>query len=152
MNWLCLSFAELTTNQLYELIKLRIDVFVVEQNCPYPELDDLDRLPEARHLMGYKDGKLLACLRILPPGSVYSQPCIGRVAIDNSQRGQGLAHTLIQEGMKQCLALWSEPGIKIGAQSYLEGFYQKHGFQTASEEYLEDGIPHIKMIYPAKAV
>ena len=149
MNWECLTFSQLTTDQLYELLKLRVDIFVVEQNCPYHELDEHDRHPETRHLLGYQGDQLVAYLRILPPGCTYPQVSIGRVAVHQLMRGKGASHALLQQGLDHAESIWPEQSIKLGAQSYLLDFYKKHGFKVVSEEYLEDGIPHIDMTLQA---
>ena len=145
MNWKCLTFAELTTEQLYELLKLRVDVFVVEQTCPYPELDDKDREPGVYHLLGYQDGKLTAYARLLPPGVSYTNASFGRVAIAQSGRGQGQGKTLMTTILLHCQRLWPAQDIDIGAQEYLLAFYRDFGFKPVSEVYLEDDIPHLDM-------
>lgn len=144
-TWQCCSFNELTTDQLYELLKLRVDIFVVEQQCPYPELDNKDRMAETRHLMGYHQQQLVACARLLPPGVSYPSASIGRVAIAQHVRGQGLAYQLLEQALLHCAQHWPEQAIEIGAQTYLADFYAQHGFIATSESYLEDGIAHIDM-------
>ena len=146
IKWHCLAFSELTTDQLYELLQLRVDVFVVEQECPYPELDGHDRHPGTHHLLGYQESKLVACMRLLPVGLTSSNVSLGRVATHQDARGNGLGHRLLEEGLEQAEKLWSGETIKIGAQSYLNEFYQGYGFEVISDEYLEDGIPHIDML------
>lgn len=145
IDWQLTTFNQLTTSQLYQLLKLRVDVFVVEQTCPYPELDDKDHHEGVHHLMGYFDGKLIACARLLPAGVSYPSVSIGRVATLQSQRGEGLGHQLLDEALKQCEALWPKVSIEIGAQEHLASFYGRHGFVQTSEMYLEDDIPHIDM-------
>ncbi|MCG3729509.1 GNAT family N-acetyltransferase [Vibrio cincinnatiensis] len=144
-TWQCRSFNELTTEQLYELLKLRVDIFVVEQQCPYPELDDKDRIAETWHLMGYDQQQLVACARLLPPGVSYPSASIGRVAIAQNARGKGLAHQLLEQALMHCAQHWPEQAIEIGAQTYLTHFYAQFGFIPTSESYLEDGIAHIDM-------
>ncbi|MGC9422126.1 MULTISPECIES: GNAT family N-acetyltransferase [Vibrio] len=145
VTWQWLSFAELNNHQLYELLKLRVDVFVVEQSCPYPELDNKDRITGVKHLLGYRDGQLIACARLLPPGISYPSVSIGRIATHPSVRGDGLGHLLLTQALQQCQALWPEQAIEIGAQQYLAKFYCRYGFVPTSQPYLEDGILHIDM-------
>ena len=150
MHWHTLSFAELTTVQLYELLQLRVEVFVVEQNCPYPELDGKDCLPETLHLLGVNDqGELQAYARLLAPGVSYAEVSIGRVLVRDSARGQGIANQLMQQALSECQRVWPAQAIQIGAQQYLAQFYQQFGFQLVSEMYLEDGIPHVDMLRAA---
>ena len=145
ITWHSIPFSELSTQQLYQLLQLRVDVFVVEQTCPYPELDGKDTLEGVQHLMGYADGELIACARLLPPGTTYNNASIGRVATKQSARGNGLGHKLLVEALARCEALWPNTTIDIGAQEHLESFYANHGFKTISEMYLEDDIPHVDM-------
>lgn len=145
INWYPLPFTELSTQQLYQLLKLRVDVFVVEQTCPYPELDGKDTLAGVQHLLGYADEELVACARLLPPGTTYDNASIGRVATKQSARGDGLGHQLLKEALTSCEVFWPGTAIDIGAQQHLESFYKSHGFKTISEMYLEDDIPHIDM-------
>lgn len=150
MQWRTLSFAELTTVQLYELLQLRVDVFVVEQNCPYPELDGKDCAAQTWHLLGVDvNGQLQAYARLLAPGISYEEVSIGRVLVRDSARGQGIANILMQQAISECQRLWPQQAIKIGAQQYLLAFYQQLGFEQVSEMYLEDGIPHIDMLRSA---
>lgn len=145
ITWQLIPFSALTTTQLYQLIKLRVDVFVVEQTCPYPELDDKDHQDGVHHLLGYKDGLLVACARLLPKGISYPSVSIGRVATQSTQRGSGLGHQLLQQALVGCESLWPEEDIEIGAQEHLSAFYRQYGFVQTSEMYLEDDIPHIDM-------
>lgn len=142
-----LLFNELTPKLVYRLLKLRSEVFVVEQNCVYQDMDDLDLLPETRHLLFQEDQNITAYARILAPGASYSGfSSIGRIVTAPDTRGTGLGHTLVETAITECLALWPQYPIKIGAQSHLTGFYGKHGFTAYGDEYIEDGIPHIHMI------
>jgi ElaA protein len=145
IRWQRLSFDQLSTRQLYDLLKLRVDVFVVEQTCPYPELDDKDHQPGVYHLLGFNDDTLVASVRLLPAGVSFPSASIGRVVTKKSARGGGLGHQLMQEAIRQCEALWPGESIEIGAQQHLSAFYQQHGFVQTSDMYLEDGIPHIEM-------
>ncbi len=145
ITWQSLPFTKLTTLQLHELIRLRVDVFVVEQTCPYHELDGKDLLDGVHHLMGFSNGEIVACARLLPAGVSYDNVSIGRVATKITARGNGLGHQLIAEALKQCEQLWPGKTIDISAQEHLEGLYQSHGFKRISDMYLDDGIPHIDM-------
>ncbi|NMP31320.1 GNAT family N-acetyltransferase [Thalassotalea sp. M1531] len=147
MDWQIKSFGQLTTDELYDFLKLRIDVFVVEQTCYYPDLDELDRHPQTLHVFCYENGKILGYLRILPKGTTYEQyNSIGRVIIAESARGTGLGHELVRVGINACQTHFSEKTIKISAQQHLSNFYQQHQFKQVTEMYLEDGIPHIGML------
>ena len=145
INWQLHPFHELTTIQLYQMLKLRVDVFVVEQTCPYPELDDKDHQPGVHHLLGYCEGQLIACARLIPQGLSYPSVSIGRVATAFDSRGNGLGHKLLDKAIQECQQLWPGIDIEIGAQEHLASFYSQHGFKQTSEMYLEDDIPHIDM-------
>ncbi|MBR2328266.1 MAG: GNAT family N-acetyltransferase [Clostridia bacterium] len=134
-------FEELDINELYEILKLRVDVFVVEQNCPYPELDDKDK--SAWHVYIREDGKITAYLRVLDPGVSFDTAAIGRVI--STRRRCGLGTTLLREGIRVARERMNTPAIKIEAQTYARAFYELQGFQQTSDEFLEDGIPHIEM-------
>ncbi|WP_115045469.1 GNAT family N-acetyltransferase [Xanthomonas arboricola] len=152
LHWQCLRFDQLSTTQLYALLRLRSDVFVVEQQCAYPELDGRDSLPGVLHLLGSTDdGALAAYLRVLPPGVSYPEPSLGRVVIAAAQRGHGFAHTLLQEGLRLVHQHWPDSAVQLGAQAQLQAFYAAHGFTPSSAPYLEDGIPHIDMLRRADA-
>ena len=131
-------FAELTPFELYDLCRLRVDVFVVEQECPYPELDGRDTEPTTVHIWFEQDGAVLATIRVLDDGDTRA---IGRVATASSARGRGLAARLMEEGIALC---HGHP-ITLGAQAYLEGWYERFGFRRSGEGYVEDGIPHVPM-------
>ena len=147
MNWQIKAFNELTLDELYDILKLRIDVFVVEQTCYYPDLDDLDRHPDTLHVFGYQDDKIVGYLRILPKGTTYQEyNSIGRVIVSDALRGTGLGHNLIAHGVKACQEQFRENDIKISAQEHLAKFYQTHGFKQVTDMYLEDDIPHIGML------
>lgn len=150
-TWQVKPFNELSLNQLYDLLKLRIDVFVVEQTCYYPDLDSepnqLDRHKDTIHLLGYQNDSLVAYLRILAKGqSYYNYISIGRVAIAQQARGTGLGHKLMQEALKLCQQNFPNQHIKISAQEHLTKYYQQHGFEQVSTMYLEDNIPHVAMV------
>ncbi|XQW83792.1 GNAT family N-acetyltransferase [Thalassotalea piscium] len=147
INWQVKRFNQLTTNELYDALKLRIDVFVVEQTCFYPDLDDLDRDTQTLHLFAYQNDKMAAYLRILAKGVCYPDYiAIGRVIVAPQARKGGLGHQLLQQAIITCEQFFPHQNIKISAQEHLENYYQKHGFLRCSDTYLEDGIPHIGMI------
>lgn len=149
-NWQLKHFKDLTNDELYDAIKLRIDVFVVEQTCYYSDLDDLDRDKETLHLFSYQDGKMAAYLRILAKKQTYAEyPSIGRVIIAPFARKTGLGHALITHALAACQTSFPQQDIKISAQEHLEKFYNHHDFHRVSDMYLEDGIPHIAMIRKA---
>jgi ElaA protein len=131
-------FAELTPFEVYALLRVRVDVFVVEQECPYPELDGRDLEPETLHLWFEDDGVVAATIRILDDGETRA---IGRVATAAGYRGRGLAARLIEDG----IALCGDVPITMGAQEYLEDWYGRFGFRKSGPGYVEDGIPHVPM-------
>jgi len=150
-TWQAKHFDELSLNQLYDLLKLRIDVFVVEQTCYYPDLDSnkdqLDRDKETLHLLGYQNDTLIAYLRILAKGQSYDNYIsIGRVALAEQVRGSGLGHELMTEALSLCQQHFPKQDIKISAQEHLISYYQHHGFAQVSDMYLEDDIPHVAMV------
>jgi ElaA protein len=139
-------FAELTPAELYGILRLRVDVFVVEQNCPYPELDGRDAEPGTVHLwFADGDGTVLSTIRVLENGA---DRAIGRVATAVSARGRGLSAELIERGIELCAGRT----IDIGAQAYLEAWYQRFGFVRSGPDYLEDGILHLPMRLPGSGV
>jgi len=145
--WKNKTFSQLNTNELYDLLKLRIDIFVVEQTCFYPDLDDHDRHPQTQHLFCYQNNVMTAYLRILPKGLTYPEYIsIGRVVIAPSARGTGLGHELMRVGLAKCLTCFPNEIVKISAQEHLEKYYNQHGFERVSDMYLEDDIPHIGML------
>ncbi|MDR9825876.1 GNAT family N-acetyltransferase [Vibrio sp. FNV 38] len=147
IKWQTLSFFELDNKALYQIIKLRIDVFVVEQECPYPELDDKDHHSGVRHLIGRIGEEIAVYCRVLEKGLSYPSPSIGRVIVAKPFRSLKLGHQLLEEAINTCESLWpEEKRIEIGAQYHLEEYYQRHGFKQIREMYLEDGIPHIDMV------
>jgi ElaA protein len=146
ITWHCQPFNELSTHILYDLLRLRCDVFVVEQNCPFPELDGLDTLPDTQHLFALQDNQLVAYARLLAEGDSYSgYSSIGRVVVASQNRKDKIGHTLMSHAIKHATTLWPTSPIKIGAQSHLENFYKSHGFVTVSAPYMEDGIEHYLM-------
>jgi ElaA protein len=132
-------FAELTPFEVYGLCRLRVDVFVVEQACPYPELDGRDVEPATRHLwFADDDGEVLATIRVLDDGATRA---IGRVATAAGARGRGLAARLVEAGIELCAG----SPVTLGAQAHLQGWYERFGFRVSGPGYVEDGIPHVPM-------
>lgn len=145
LQWTYLHFDELTAKELYAAMRLRGEVFVVEQNCPYLDADNLDL--GSWHLFGWEGDHLAAYCRILPPGLAFEQASIGRVVSSPQSRGTGAGRELMQVAIEKTLAQFDVTQIKIGAQLYLKAFYESLGFTQWGEGYLEDNIPHIPMLY-----
>ena len=135
----CKKFSELSPNELYEIIHLRNEVFVVEQNCVFQDADHKDQ--NAYHLMAWIDGNLAGYTRLLSPGIAYENMSIGRVVTSPKHRRSGVGKALMEESIKMCYDLFGSGNIKIGAQLYLKKFYESFGFVQVGEGYLEDGIP-----------
>jgi ElaA protein len=148
MTWVLKKFDNLTPKELYSILQLRNEVFIVEQNCPYQDLDNKDLY--AFHLMGMKEEKLLAYARLLAPGISYSESSIGRVVSSPSVRKTGMGKKLMTECIKEIRNLFQTDTIRIGAQLYLQNFYETFGFSKDGEIYLEDNIPHILMLRKPK--
>ena len=147
MYWQWCSLGDLSARQLYALFAARSAVFVVEQNCPYQDLDGADL--EAEHLIAWSGGEVAACLRLLAPGVKYSEPSIGRVLTAKPFRTGGLGRELMARAIARCDEKFPHEPVRIGAQAYLERFYGSFGFVKASDVYIEDGIPHIEMLRSA---
>jgi ElaA protein len=154
VTWKRVAFADLTPHQLYELLQLRTDVFVMEQDCAFQDMDGTDHL--AVHLLGTAvpatavDGQntpLIAYARLFPAGVKFAEASIGRVITQGSARGTGLGHVLIREAICSVAALWGVQPIRIGAQSRLTAYYRQHGFVEVGAIYLEDGIDHQDMVW-----
>ena len=143
MECIVKRFEELTVEELYELVKLRVKVFVVEQNCPYQDLDGIDK--GAYHVYLKEGDEIVAYLRVIDKDKRLDEVSIGRVI--SLKRRQGLGTKLMQEGIRVAKEKFGATKIKIGAQLYAKPFYEGCGFKQISGEYLEDGIPHIYMIY-----
>lgn len=139
-----LQFNQLNLDQLYAVLHLRSEVFVVEQNCVYQDIDHVDQ--SAEHVLLTKDGVLAAYARILPPNTYFKALSIGRVIVKKKFRGQALGHQLMKLCIAHCKSKYPNEAIKISAQQYLIKFYESHQFKIFGEGYLEDGIPHIAMI------
>jgi len=147
IEWDIKTFQELELEPLFDLLKLRVDVFVVEQQCAYRELDESDRHSGTRHLSGQNEGgELVAYARLLPPGLRYPEVNLGRFVVRADSRKQGIGHQLLQTALQEISRWWPQTPIRISAQDYLQKFYEKYGFVRVSEVYLEDGIPHVEMV------
>jgi len=144
INWDIKDFEKLTINELYAILRLRSEVFVVEQNCVYPDLDNKDQ--KSLHLMAWEGENLAAYCRILPEGVSFPEASIGRVITSPEYRGKGIGVTLMSNAIAHTLAHYQTNQIRIGAQLYLKKFYEGFGFLQTSEIYLEDGIEHIEML------
>lgn len=144
MEWRYKQFVQLTPYEVYELLQLRAEVFVVEQNCVFLEPDGIDN--RCLHLLGYNNNKLLAYTRIVPPGLAYNQASIGRVVTSPSVRNTGAGKKLMQRSIDMLYSSFGKVTIKIAAQFYLKKFYESFGFYQVSEVYLDDGIEHIHML------
>ncbi|MBZ9626932.1 GNAT family N-acetyltransferase [Psychroflexus sp. CAK57W] len=138
-----LLFSELSTQQVYDILQLRSEVFVVEQDCVYQDIDGHD--DKAYHVLFYVKKTLVAYTRILPPGAYFDELSIGRVIVKETHRSQKLGHELMRVSIEFALKTFPKSLIKISAQQYLIKFYESHGFIISGEGYLEDGIPHIGM-------
>jgi ElaA protein len=149
LQWQIKKFEELAPHELYAIMKLRSEVFVLEQNCIYLDADDKDQM--SWHLMGWDDAhQLMAYCRIIPPGISYAECSIGRVVTHADVRKEGAGKELMKKAIDECGKLFSGQSIKIGAQLYLLKFYSSLGFLQTSEMYLEDGIEHIEMLLDVK--
>ncbi len=151
LNWRCVFFKDLAVQELYAIIRLRIEVFSLEQQCIYQDLDNRDQ--HCYHLMGFRGEELIAYARILPPGVSFPEASIGRVVSAPAARGKGAGRALCSRAIQTARELFGPGPIRIGAQLYLKKFYESFGFVAAGKTYLEDNIPHLEMILPeAKGV
>lgn len=167
ISWRCAPFGELTPRELHDIFQARAAVFVVEQDCAFQDVDGVD--PGCWHLIGLaalgpglRRGdeprgadyapRLVAYCRLVPPGTKFAEPSIGRVVTLPAARGLGYGRALMAEALAQAARLWPGRALRIGAQRYLERFYGEFGFVTASEPYDEDGIPHVEMVRAASVV
>ena len=139
MIWEIKEWSELSIKEVESIFSLRSEVFVVEQDCVYQDIDGKDQ--KAKHVLGKKDNEIVAYARIFRPGDYFKEASFGRTVVRKSERGKGVGDELVVS----CLKNITEKNIKISAQSYLKGFYGKHGFVAKGKEYLEDGIPHTAM-------
>ena len=144
LNIITKSFNELTVQELYNILKLRSEIFVVEQNCVYLDMDDKDQ--KALHVLGMKNGNIVAYTRIFKPGDYFEYASIGRVVVSQNLRQHKYGYDIMNASIKAVKDNFNGNEIKIGAQCYLRKFYGNLGFKEVGEEYLEDGIPHIHMI------
>ncbi|TDD78169.1 GNAT family N-acetyltransferase [Flavobacterium caseinilyticum] len=143
LKWSIKPFEALSVHELYDLLRLRSEIFVVEQNCVYLDLDGKDKV--ALHLFGEFEGKIVAHARLFKAGISFDNSSIGRVVVDANYRDKKWGHELMREAIAGVLLHFGESQITIGAQLYLKKFYESHGFVQISEMYLEDDIPHIEM-------
>jgi len=144
IEWRCLAFDQLSAAQLYAVLQLRSEVFVVEQACIFQDMDGADA--HAMHLLGSLQGSLVAYARCLEAGRKFAEASIGRVAIRAAVRGTGAGHALMRQAIACLLQAWGAQAIRIGAQAHLEAFYRQHGFHKTGPAYLEDGIAHVEML------
>jgi ElaA protein len=149
IQWICKYFNDLLVTELYAIIRLRNEVFVVEQNCVFQDADNKDQ--QCFHVMGFINNELVAYTRLLDKGIAYNYASIGRVVTNPNYRNKGAGKLLMQQSIEQCYTLFGKQPIKIGAQLYLKKFYESFGFEQSSDVYDEDGIDHIEMIKPSNA-
>jgi ElaA protein len=146
MQWICKKFEALNVDELYSILQLRNEVFVVEQNCVFQDADDKDQA--SYHFMGFLDDRLVAYTRIVPAGISYEEISIGRVVTSPAVRGRGIGKLLMEETLHEAYRIFGNVPVRIGAQVYLEKFYTALGFTTTGKTYVEDGIDHMEMIRP----
>jgi len=140
------TFKDLTTIELYNLLQLRSEVFVVEQDCVYQDLDGKDE--KALHIIGKKENKIVAYTRVFKPGDYFKEASIGRVVVSKEERQHKYGYDIMKASINAVKDYFNETKIKLSAQTYLKKFYNNLGFKETGEEYLEDGIPHVAMIKP----
>jgi len=145
--WRLLAFDDLRVFELYEVLRLRSEVFVLEQQCLFQDMDGFDA--KAMHLLGVRHGELQAYARCFAAGIKFAEASFGRVLTRQSVRGTGLGHQLIEQSVTAISQLWGPQAIRIGAQTQLAGFYARHGFEDTGKPYMEDGIEHLEMLRPA---
>ena len=138
------TFSELSSEDIYEMLRLRSEVFVVEQDCVYQDIDNKDQ--KAYHVLGFKNNQLIAYSRIFDAGDYFEFPSIGRIVVKEEERKFKYGHELVDTSIQYITQNFQEKNILISAQTYLTKFYNSHGFHQKGEGYLEDGIPHIKML------
>jgi len=144
--WRLLAFDDLRVYELYEVLRLRSEVFVVEQQCLFHDMDGSDQ--HAMHLLGVQHGELQAYARCFEAGVKFPEASFGRVLTRPSARGHGLGHTLVEQAISAITQVWGPQAIRIGAQLQLADFYAKHGFADTGKHYQEDGIAHLEMLRP----
>ena len=145
IQWNDLHHSQLTVPQLYALLKLRCEVFVVEQTCAYLDVDGDDLVGENRHILGWRDGELVAYARILKSEEEFEPVVIGRVIVSSAVRGEKLGFRLMEQTLASCERNWPQKALYLGAQAHLQPFYSQFGFSPVTDVYDEDGIPHIGM-------
>ena len=150
IEWQDLHHSELSVSQLYALLQLRCAVFVVEQNCPYQDIDGDDLTGDNRHILGWKNDELVAYARILKSEDEFEPVVIGRVIISGKARGEKLGYQLMEKTLAACQKQWPDKALYLGAQAHLQSFYGHFGFVPVTEVYDEDGIPHVGMAREAK--
>ena len=146
IDWKFTDFDALTLTELYELLQLRSEVFVVEQDCVFQDMDGFDA--EAMHLLGMSGDTLVAYARCFAAGVKFKEASVGRLITRSKLRGSGAGHVLVRRAIDSVTQQWGPQAIRIGAQARLENFYRQHGFETTGAPYIEDGIPHIEMLRP----
>lgn len=151
IQWNDLHHSQLTVQQLYALLQLRCEVFVVEQTCPYQDVDGDDLVGENRHILGWRDGELVAYARILKSEAEFEPVVIGRVIVSRTVRGEKLGVQLMEQTLASCLQHWPQKALYLGAQAHLQPFYARFGFAPVTDVYDEDGIPHIGMAREANS-
>ena len=146
ITWSVLHFEDLSVKQLFDVLQLRNQIFIVEQNCPYLDVDEKDL--NSFHVFGVNQKrKIIATSRVLPPGVSYSEASIGRVAVAIDSRGTGIGDELNRVSMEFIRNYFGDIPIRLSAQKHLTNYYNKHGFKVVSDPYDEDGIPHVEMLY-----
>lgn len=140
----CKTFDQLELKQLYSILKARVDVFVLEQNCAYQEIDGIDE--KCMHLFEEENGEIISYCRLIPREVLYEEPSIGRILVQKKYRGENRARPLIEEAIRILKEELNANEIKIHGQVYLQKFYESFGFKGVTDVYLEDGIPHIDML------
>jgi ElaA protein len=148
MNFIIKHFSEFTLIELYEILQIRSKIFVVEQDCVYQDVDGKDQ--KSLHVYGKKNDKIVAYTRIFKPGDYFENASIGRVLVAQEERKFGFGHDLMKASIKTVKTHFKSDKITISAQKYLKNFYESHNFVQVGEAYLEDGIPHIEMLYDVK--
>jgi ElaA protein len=147
ITWRCAPFDQLTPREIHDMLQARSAAFVVEQNCVFLDIDGID--PQCWHLVSYRGDELIATARLVPPGTKFAEPSIGRVVTTSAVRGTGFGKTLMREAIVQAEKLWPRQAIRVAAQQHLEAFYGSLGFVATSHAYMEDGIAHVNMLRAA---
>ena len=147
IHWESLPFKSIDVEKLYEIIQLRQEIFIVEQDCPYIDADGID--PKCIHISGYYDKNLIAYSRIMPPGINYKEASIGRIITKKNYRSLGIRYKLVSISIEEIYKNYGNQPIRLSGQTYARAFYEKLGFIGQGKEYLEDGIPHISLVKPS---